>query len=131
MIALTAAWSLQNVERQRQAPTSPVPRWTRGHRRRPSQPPNLYKGYKGTVEARCPARTTTSTATARRATLHVVTEESREDLIEELLATSGKYPGLAEFLDQQRDAERNSFAPKQEKSVRRRRVTSRAEPAQL
>lgn len=60
-----------------------------------------------------------------------MTEESREDLIEEFLATNGKYPGLAEFLDEQRDAERSSFGPKQEKPVRRRRVTSRAEPAQL
>ena len=28
-----------------------------------------------------------------------------EDLIEEFLATSGKYPGLAEFLDEQRSAD--------------------------
>ena len=37
-----------------------------------------------------------------------MTEASLEDLIEEFLATSGKYPGLAEFLDEQRDAERSA-----------------------
>lgn len=36
-----------------------------------------------------------------------MTEASREDLIEEFLATSGKYPGLAEHLEEQRNAERN------------------------
>ena len=60
-----------------------------------------------------------------------MTEPSREDLIEEFLETSGKYPGLAEFLDEQRDAERSVDAPKQERPAPRRRVTSKAEAAQL
>ena len=64
------------------------------------------------------------------ATLHVMTEESREDLIKELLATSGKYPGLAEHLEEQRSPERNNAAPQQERAARRR-VTPTAEPAQL
>ena len=71
------------------------------------------------------------TASPPGATLRAVTEPSREDLIEEFLATSGKYPGLAEHLDEQRNAERNNAAPQPERTVSRRRVTSRAEPAQI
>ena len=60
-----------------------------------------------------------------------MTEASREDLIEELLATSGKYPGLAEHLEEQRSAERDNAAPQQGRTASRWRVTSRAEPVQL
>ena len=59
-----------------------------------------------------------------------MTEASREDLIEEFLATSGKYPGLAEFLDDQRDAERSADHLPEARLAPRRRASSRAEAAQ-
>ena len=44
-------------------------------------------------------------------------EPSREDLIEELLATSGMYPGLAEHLDRQRNAGRRNDWPRRERTA--------------
>ena len=43
----------------------------------------------------------------------MTTETSREDLIEEFLASNGAYPGLAEHLTEQRNAEQRHAAFRQ------------------